>query len=173
MGRLPWVLVAVWALAGCGYKAGFNLPPHLRTFAVNTFTNKTLEKDLDFEFTQALIQEILAKTQLRVARPEVADLVINGEIDELDRQTILDRRYGEKVVVSHVLYVNVEMLDRQNEQVFFQGRRISREADYNVDLGETPRKAREEAVRELARRVVSMAFERWPPTPLEAKAVAK
>jgi len=173
MGRLPWVLVAVWALAGCGYKAGFNLPPHLRTFAVNTFTNKTLEKDLDFEFTQALIQEILAKTQLRVARPEVADLVINGEIDELDRQTILDRRYGEKVVVSHVLYVNVEMLDRQNEQVFFQGRRISREADYNVHLGETPRKAREEAVRELARRVVSMAFERWPPTPLEAKAVAK
>ncbi len=173
MRRLAWLPIAVVLAAGCGYKAGFDLPPHIRTFAVNTFTNKTLERNLDFEFTQALIQEILAKTHLRVAPPDEADLVVNGEIDELERQTILDRRYGEKVVVSHILYVNVEMLDRQNERVFFQGRRIAREADFNVDLGETPRKAREEAIRELARRVVSLAFEQWPPTPLEAKASAR
>lgn len=173
MRRLPWLIVPLWLAAGCGYKAGFDLPPHIHTFAVNTFTNKTLERNLDFEFTQALIQEILAKTRLRVARPDEADLVINGEIDDLDRHVVLDRRYGEKVVVSYVLYVNVEMLDRQNERVFFQGRRISREADYNVDLGESARKAREEVVRELARRVVSRAFEPWPPTPLEAKAGAR
>jgi outer membrane lipopolysaccharide assembly protein LptE/RlpB len=87
-------VLAMAALAGCGYQARFDVPPHLKTFTVATFTNKTLERNLDFEFTQALVREIHAKTRLRAAPPDEADLVITGEIDELSRE-VLRRKRGD------------------------------------------------------------------------------
>jgi hypothetical protein len=159
--------------AGCGYRARFDFPPHIQTFCVNTFRNKTLERNLDFEFTEALIHEILAKTTLRVAPPSKADLVVDGEIEALERHILRSRRYGEKMEARHILYVNVEVLDRKKNTRFFEGEKITSRAEFNLNLGETPRQAREELIRELARRVVSLAFERWPATPVEGKASAE
>ena len=49
MRKLDAALVAP-ALAGRGYRASFDLPPHIHTLSVATSTNKTLERNLDFEF---------------------------------------------------------------------------------------------------------------------------
>jgi len=171
--RKPLGALSLVVLAGCGYHARFPLPAHIKTFNVETFRNKTLERNLDFEFTQALIHEVLGKTRLRVARPGEGDLVVRGEIEELERHVLHSRRYGEKVEMRHLLYVNVEMFDRQKGRMFFQGKRIVRRAEFSLNRGETPRLAREELVRELARRVVSLAFERWPTQPAEATARAQ
>ena len=171
--------VAVCALAGCGYRTRFDLPPHIRTFSVATFTNRTLERNLDFEFTQALVREIHAKTPLRAAPPGQADLAVTGEIDELARE-VLRRKRGDrddeedrleqKSEMRHRLYVNVTMVDRAKGVTFFEGRRITRRVELRLHSGETARMARDELVRELARRVVSLAFERWPARAMEARA---
>lgn len=170
MRTLAAACLSVVAFAGCGYRARFDLPPHLRTFSVATFTNKTLERNVDFELTQAIIREIHAKTRLRVAPPQSADLLITGEIDELDRDVLRRKPYDLKSEVRHRLYVNVAMLDRAKGVKFFEGKRITRRVEFRLNSGETARQAREEAIRELARRVVSLAFERWPGRGKEAKA---
>jgi hypothetical protein len=182
--------LALLALAGCGYRAWFPVPEHIQTFTVSTFTNKTLERNLDFEFTQALVREIHAKTRLRAAPPGQADLVITGEIDELTREALRrkdgerdktprdidgdgdldDERPGQKSEMRHRLYVNVEMHDRRKGVTFFEGKRITRRVEFRLHSGETARMARDELVRELARRVVSLAFEQWPARPTEARA---
>jgi len=160
--------LGVVVLAGCGYRTRFDVPPHLQTFCVNTFRNKTLERNLDFEFTQALRREVQAKTRLRAATPDAADLVINGEIEDLERYQLRAKRLG-KMEMRYLLYVNVEMLDRQKNESFFEGQRIVRWAEFSMNRGETDRQGLEEVVRELARRVVSLAFERWPTQRAEAK----
>lgn len=147
---------------GCGYKTKFDLPEHIRTYSVNTFRNKTLERNLDMEFTEALIHEIAARTGLRVARPGEADLEISGEIEKFERHVLRRKRYDEKMEMRNLLSVNVEMLDTRKNVIFFQGRRIVERAEFSLNLGETPREARDELVRELARRVVALAFEPWP-----------
>jgi len=182
--------VAVLAFAGCGYRAGFPMPEHLRTFSVGVFTNKTLERNLDFEFTQALVREIHAKTRLRAAPPAEADLVITGEIDELTREVRrrmstrhderdrdvdgdgdLDRdRPEQRNEMRHRLYVNVQMQDRRRNVAYWKGERVTRRVEFRLRSGETARMARDELVRELARRVVSLAFERWPARATEARA---
>jgi len=182
--------VAVLAFAGCGYRAAFPMPEHLRTFSVAVFTNKTLERNLDFEFTQALVREIHAKTRLRAAPPAEADLVITGEIDELTREVRrrmstrhderdrdvdgdgdLDRdRPEQRNEMRHRLYVNVRMQDRRRNVAYWKGERITRRVEFRLRSGETERMARDELVRELARRVVSLAFERWPARATEARA---
>jgi len=167
----------LFLLAGCGYRTGFPLPEHLRTFSVNVFRNGTLERNLDFEFTQALIQEIHAKTPLRVARPGKADLEISGELAEFQRHTtsrsrlISNRKYiGGVTEMRYFLYVNVEMYDAAKRAVFFRGDRIARRVDFSLTRGQTSRDAKEELIRELARRVVSLAFEPWPAKTVEAEA---
>ena len=191
MRKLATACLLAVAFAGCGYRARFDLPPHLRTFSVATFTNKTLERNVDFEFTQALIREIHAKTRLRVAPAGSADLLITGEVDELERD-VLRRKTREastttvpgrgvvrrdardlKSEVRHRLYINVAMLDRTKDVMFFEGKRITRRVEFRLNSGETARQAREEVIRELARRVVSLAFERWPARGKEANARAR
>lgn len=169
MRRLA-VCVLLLPLAGCGYKTKFDLPPHIQTFSVNTFRNKTLERNLDFEFTEALIHEILARTHLRVARPGQADLEISGEIDGFERHALRKKRYDERMEMRNLLYVNVEMRDMKRNEIFFQGRRIVERAEFSLNLGMTPRDARDEVVRELARRVAALAFEHWPHKGMEAEA---
>ncbi|MFW6161593.1 MAG: LPS assembly lipoprotein LptE [Planctomycetota bacterium] len=174
------VILAAALVAGCGYHARFDLPPHLKTFSVATFTNKTLERNLDFEFTQALIREIHAKTPLRAAPPGEADLVITGQIDELTREALrrtrgdVDddddlERLDHKSEMRHRLFVSVRMQDRRKGVTFFEGDRITRRVEFRLHSGETARMARDELVRELARRVVSVAFERWPSQAMEAR----
>ena len=181
MRKLAAALVAL-ALAGCGYRASFDLPPHIHTFSVATFTNKTLERNLDFEFTQSLVREIHAKTRLRAAPSAEADLVITGEIDRLTREVLRrtrddrdyddddERRLEQRSEMRHRLYVNVTMRDRRKGVAFFNGRSITRRVEFRMHSGETARMARDELVRELARRVVSLAFERWPTRAMEATA---
>jgi hypothetical protein len=163
MKRVALALFTAILATGCtGYRTRFEVPPHLKTFSVATFTNRTLERNVDMEFTQALIKEINAKTSLKVAPEDQADLVITGEIDELARHLVRRKSRGLKSEVRRVLYVNVNMMDRSQDRPFFEGTRITRRAEYRLNRGETRRQAREEGIRELARRVVSLAFERWP-----------
>ncbi len=164
------ICILALALPGCGYRTKFDIPEHLKTFSVNTFRNKTLERNLDFEFTEALIHEVLARTSLRVARPGEADLEIDGEIEGFQRHSLRRRRYDEKMEVRHLLTVNVEMRDTRKNELFFQGRRIVERAEFSLNLGETPREGRDALVRGLARRVVALAFEHWPLGPQEAQA---
>jgi len=168
MKRLAAGLLLV-ALAGCGYNTRFELPPHIRTFSVATFTNRTLERNLDFEFTQAVIQEILAKTDLRVARPGEADLLVSGSVDGFDRGSLRRRRRGENVEVRFRLYASMTLFDRKKDRLLFRGEQIQRRAEVGLARGETARQGREEVVRELARRVVGAAFERWPEPPMETQ----
>jgi hypothetical protein len=154
-------------VAGCGYRARFDLPPHLHTFTVNTFRNKTLERNLDFEFTEALIHEIAVRTPLRVARPGEGDLVIDGEIDGFERHAVRRKRFDQKMEMRYLLSVNIEIRDTKQNAVFFRGRRIVEQSEISLNLGESPREGRDAVVRELARHVVSLAFELWPPKPSE------
>jgi hypothetical protein len=163
MKRLAVPLGVALLLPACaGYRTSFDLPPHLKTFSVATFVNKTLEVNLDMEFTQALVKEIEAKTSLRLARESEADLVVTGQIDELQRYLVRSQHRsvrGLKSEVRDVLYVSVKMMDSKQDRPFFEGTRLTRRAEYRLSRGED---ARQEVIRELARHVVSLAFERWP-----------
>jgi hypothetical protein len=157
-------------LAGCaGYNTRFDVPPHLKTYHVSVFTNKTLERNLDFEFTQALIREINAKTRLKAAKRDEADLLITGEVADFKRHSLRRKSQGLKSEMRLQLFVNVAMLDRTKDRMFFEGADITRRAEFAMNRGETRTQAREEVIRELARRVVSLAFEPWNAPPAKRK----
>ena len=162
--------IGIVLLAGCaGYNTRFDAPQHLKTYHVSIFANKTLERNLDFEFTQALVREINAKTDLKVAKREEADLLITGEVADFKRHSLRRKSGGMKSEMRLQLFVNVAMLDRTKDRMFFEGEDITRRAEFAMNRGETRRQGREEVIRELARRVVSLAFEPWNAPPAKRK----
>ncbi len=85
------VFVPVWAalcsLGGCGYHLGFPAPADVRTVHVAVFDNASRRRELEFDLSRAVIEEIYARTPWRVvADPAAADLVVRGAIEAWDER---------------------------------------------------------------------------------------
>ncbi|NIO03100.1 MAG: hypothetical protein GTN74_00380 [Proteobacteria bacterium] len=76
------VLSGLW---GCGYGLegnGTPLPQGIRTIAIPTMANDTLEAGIENVFTRALIREFNLDGRLKVIRRKQADSVLTGTIQE-------------------------------------------------------------------------------------------
>lgn len=81
MQRAPHalVLLALLALASCGYSTRrLEAFPRARTIAVLPFTSSGFRRDVDLRLTQAVVEEIRARTSYAFAAPTQADLVLSG-----------------------------------------------------------------------------------------------
>ena len=160
---------ALAALPGCrGYTHGFSLPPGaegIKTVAINIFANKTLYTNVEFEFTQALQREVSAKTPLKIASRGNADAVITGAILSYKRVVLREFESDAVARYSIVLTVSYEFtrlpVEGEPEKVIRTSKKLERSAEYEVMSHLTEADARAEAVRRIARKVVSHIFETW------------
>lgn len=160
-GLLPLPFLCTWILAaGCGYGLGYRAPPGVETVAVPIFQNGTfpLRRDIEYEVTDALRKEILARTSLRLVDSGEADLVLLGTIREYRTPTAAEGPRDSRIEASLVVVVGLVVED------YSSGRRSDVEIrvaePYSPQLGETDLDARDRAVRSLAERML-LAIESW------------
>ncbi len=85
--------VAVW-LVGCasdpseGWSMNTTYPEGISSIAVGVFENSTLDRDIEFELTDALIKEIEARTPYRVTSTGRADTILTGRIHNIERRQL-------------------------------------------------------------------------------------
>ena len=164
----------VLCLPGCpGYTHGFALPPGaegMKTVAVDIFTNKTQYVNLEFEFTEALRREVSAKTPLTIALRGTADAAITGAIVAYERKVLREdkadavSRYSIELTVTYEftrLAANGEPDKVIRSTNSIKSKKLKRSAEYEVMTNETEADARAEAIRKIARKVVSHIFETW------------
>lgn len=103
------LVVAVIWLMGCasdptkGYSAKSTFPQAVSSVAVPIFTTRSYVRDVEFEFTDALIKEIEARTPYKVTSEQRADTIILGQINSVELgQLSKSPRTGlsEEVIVS-------------------------------------------------------------------------
>jgi hypothetical protein len=92
-------------LSGCasdpteGYAFASPYPEGMRTVAVNVFENDTYERGVEFEFADALVKEIEARTPYKVTSAKRADTILEevtlGVTIDLNWR---DRRTGESLL---------------------------------------------------------------------------
>lgn len=167
--RMAALAATLAVLAGCtGYSHRFPMPPgaeNVKTVAIHIFKNKTLYTDVEFEFTTAFQREICAKTPLTIAPRGTADSVITGSVDAYEKVVLREFETDEVARYSIVLTVSYEFqrlpAEGEPEEVITSARRLRRSAEYEVRSNITEADARAEAVRKIARDVVSHMFEKW------------
>jgi len=164
--RAPALVVAVAALAGCGYSLRGSLPDRIKTVAVPVFVNRTSEPAVENFLTQAVVHAFSTNGRLRVVKPEEADALLEGEVVGYQIQPLaLDPRAN---IQQYRLLVtmNLKMRDVRRNTLLFEQARFQEKSDFRVVGAVSQTIAREEtalqaAAVDIARAIVSLAIDRF------------
>lgn len=156
-------MLAFAVLTGCGYSSKSKLPDGIRTIAVPIFRNQTFRREIELELAQALRKEILAKTDLKLVdlKSKIAHSALEGEIIDFELVRLRENEEDEAVEYRVNLVVNIKFHNLRTGEVIYSVDNLQRNAEFLVSKGEGLAKAREEAVRELSREIVSQVLHRW------------
>ncbi len=163
--------------AGCGYTTGSLLPDDIKTIYVDNFKNRIdvgneitsnsryslyrpgIENDVSAEIADQFVFD----GNLKLTRKDAADLILSGELLEYRKEPLRYdssddvEEYRVSVVVSMVL------TNTWKDEIFWEESSFAGEATYNVAgrLARSEDMARQEAIEDLARRVVERVVECW------------
>jgi hypothetical protein len=152
------VAIAVLALlsgGGCGYRFGVLKHEGVETVAVPIFRYSGLEhrRGIEVELSQAVAEEFISRSGLRLVGEEDADAVLEGEIVGFHEGVILEDRLNNVLESSVVVTLNLR-LRRRDGEVLVERRRMAERAEFRVVGGEDELDARRRAFNDLAERVV-------------------
>ena len=154
------------SLQGCaGYRLGSMLPSGISSVHVPTFQNNTDQPQIEFQTTQATINELIRDGSLQVESEDKADSVLRVTlIDyelvplgfERDRSTATDE-------YRVLLTARIMLEDKRTGKILFEDPLIRGESTFllDTDLTSGKRLALPEASRDLAHDIVERTVEFW------------
>jgi Lipopolysaccharide-assembly len=162
-------------LVACGYSSKrLTHVEGVRTIAVAQFDNATYRRDLEFRLTQAVAQEVRARTSFRIASPESADAVLTGTIRSAETTLLIEERDTDEPIEQRFRWVvDARLVDRRTGNVIREWRAVDRAEWTEGRFGETldayatdvlARLLAEQVVQGLERPVGSA--DTVPPTPI-------
>jgi outer membrane lipopolysaccharide assembly protein LptE/RlpB len=158
-------VLLVWA-PGCGYTVSSVLPSYIRTIAIPTFANSTVEHALADDITQALINSFLADRRLRLERERDADAVLRGTV--LSYRNRVYAYTSQEVATQYeiLLTVKVSLRDQVKNREIWKEDALSVRTTYSVvPVGSEPAKTeadgRREIIQKLADQIVSRTVQGW------------
>lgn len=160
------------ALTGCAsyqYGSSALYPQGIRTVHVPIVRNETLRQDLGQQLTDALVEEIERRTPYKVVSNPYADSVLKCNIIEQSKFVLTETATDDPRALDSAISVGATWTRRdgqslmqnsfvasENDEVgFSQSVRFVPEAGQSIDT------ANQDAIDQLARRIVSQMESRW------------
>ena len=159
--RVFVVLLAALAIWSCGYSTRPLYDPAYRTVAVPIFDNKSFRREWEFRLTEAIAENIEARTPYKIAPREKADTILTGEIVD-DVENVLTRRLGTNLPreSQFTVLVNFTWKDRSG-RVLVERKDFNRSATEIPQLGERAEDAEQMAIERLAAAIVDQMQTEW------------
>jgi hypothetical protein len=155
-------LLASLPAAGCSYTTRSLVDESYQTVAIPIFANDTPRRDLEIEVTRAVVEEMQARTHLRVVpEGDSPDLVLRGTLHEVDEQGVSRRKFQRIREQDVFVTAEVTVENRRTGKDLVPKRLVTEREAFVPVIGEDVRTAREEAVRALAERVVRTLESSW------------
>ena len=160
------LLLTIAILAGCGYSQREPFPEGYASVAVPIFENRSFERGVAFDLSEALTKEIQARTPYAVARTAAADTVLEGEITRFERD-LLSRRQVAGVPQEIEVTVRVDFVwrDADTGEAIVERRGFAAVGRHvpTAPVGEPVEIATRSAVQRLARDIVTAMRADWRP----------
>lgn len=170
--KLLLLLGAVALVWGCeksgkgllGYGTGELYDSSYRTVSVPIFENRSFERGVEFDLSEALIKEIELRTPYKVTTSDRADTMLTGTVTSVTRNVLsrtTDGGIPQEVQVA--VAVSFEWKDLRTSQVIRKRSSIIGTGEHIParTLSEPYERAQHEAVAELARDIVSVMRDDW------------
>ena len=171
------VVFLVACLSGCGYTTRSLLPAHIKKIYIENFKNsiniteetsdkriyKTYKPRLELDVTKAVIDKFIFDGNLKIARPEDADVILSGELVDFEREAL---RYDEDDNIEQyriVIAVSIKLKDIKENRILWQFNRFAGRQEYYTtgSQAKSEETATNEAIDDLARRIVEETIEIW------------
>jgi len=152
--------------AGCGYTVSSVLPAHIKTIAIPTFANNTVENGLAGDVTESLINGFLADKRLRLERERDADSILRGTI--LAYRNRVYAYTSQEVATQYeiLLVAQVAFRDVQKNKDLWKEDELTVRTTYNVvAVGSEPAKTevdgRKDVIQKMTDLIVSRTVQGW------------
>ncbi len=162
------VVAAGWLVTmgtGCGYSVGQRdlFRTNIKTVHVPIFQNKDFRRGLEFQLTEALVKAVELHTPYKTESDKRrADTVLEGEIIEIRQGTLgLDFKTHLPRETQYTVVASFRWKDRRTGKILVQKPLITQSVDYIRPVGENEFQASEEALNDLAERIVENMEKPW------------
>jgi len=171
-----WFMVcSLWFIEGCGYTTRSLITQSYKTIYVRPFVNKiditsetsvarrykTYYPLLENDITLKVIDQFILDGNLRIARGEDADLILEGELNDYRRDALrytgVDDEEVEEYRIS--LVVNLKLYDTRGKTQLWEVGSFVGDTTYFTQESESSAISR--AIEDLARRVVDRVVDVW------------
>ncbi|MDE0960606.1 MAG: LptE family protein [Planctomycetota bacterium] len=155
------ILLALPHLLGCGYTPGYRLPRGVQRISIPIFRNETIpfRREIEFSLTRAVKREFQLRTTADLVAQEDADAVLYGTVLHFREGVLVESANG--TIQEQGIGVRVSLrLERVRDQRVLIERVVEDLVSYSVPAGESVELAMEEAVQEIARRLIA-ELEPW------------
>ena len=162
-----WIALIILATpAGCGYTVRSALPSHLKTLAIPSFGNNTVEFGLSDDITQSLVSGFLADRHLRIVQERDANAVLRGTVVAYKNQVFGYTSKERATEYEIVLTVQVSFRDMVKNHDLWKEDALTVRTTYNVvPVGTEPAKTetdgRRDVIQKLTDQVVSRTVQGW------------
>lgn len=159
--RNSFAAAALAFLAGCaGYRSDPLFPEGMRRVAVPIFDNKTYFRQIEFDLTRNVCDEIRARPGVDIVAAEAADVVLKGTIRSVSQSvlSISDRRRPDEE--SATTSVDCQLLEARTGRVL-KTFSVSERVNFVLATGEGLQTAQREAYYNLARKIVFELESDW------------
>ncbi|MCA9729913.1 MAG: hypothetical protein KC729_19675 [Candidatus Eisenbacteria bacterium] len=157
-------MIAAAALASCYSFSGSNLPSYIRTVAIPTIENETLEPGIEQEVTTGLTDRFLDDGRLKLGTAASADARVDARLTRYENKVNNYSASQEPLDYIVVMVLEVHFRDLVKNRELWSEDHLTATAIY-VPGGtsglQTEGEARKQAIAELARDVVSKTLEQW------------
>lgn len=164
-------------LAACGYTSRSMISNEYKTIYVPPFANKiniTQEENvankyriyrpqLETDITRAVVNKYLFDGNLKPVKEEAADLILKGEVLEFRNDPLRYDDNNEALEYRISLLVNLSLWNRKENRLIWQENNFTGESTYFTSGSQAKSEASaiNDAVSDLARRVVERTVEQW------------
>jgi len=168
---LLWTVLGALALctSGCGYTVGNAFQGNVRSVYVPIATSEDFRRGAEFQLTEAVLNEIKARTPFRLAKSEAADTKLTMKVKPM-RKSVLGTTADNDPRELQVQYaVDVVWEDLRTGRILAQ-RQVALEPDvshlfatanFAPEVGQSLATATQEAMGKMARQIVDLMEAPW------------
>jgi len=168
--------VLLCSFNGCGYATKTVMPDNIRTIQIETFKNniditkevsakdkyEVYRPNLEVDLRDAVVNRIFLDGNLKMADRESADAVLEGQIVQYRKDPL---RYQNEVVQEYriSLVCDIKLINQKDSKVLFEEENVTGDTTYFTTgaLQKTETSALNDALLDLARRIVNRIVENW------------
>lgn len=154
-------MILATLLSGCGYTSRSLLEQNVRSIYIKIFDNETFRRDLEFDLTKAIKEEILLRTRLKIVDKKYADSILFGSIETVTERVLIESPDAEVIESSVSTTVRFSWTDQRTGRAIIDKYKVAASAEFIATRNEDVKTGEIKSFVNVARKIVNLMEKDW------------